>query len=358
MQVKAQRICQKGVTFYLVKFRLGDLVDGETKFKVDRIDVSEETGYQRPLDPKRVNSVKNYILEEEGLFPNSVQFNVRERMQFNEEENGWGTLHINGDLWLVDGQHRIEGLLAARNQDRTVLDFEIPAVILDGFSWHEEIKRFYKDNSTQVGVPIDVATRHLIKQERAQGIESIIGREEEVMALQVTDRLALHPDSPWYGRVQLSDQPKKGPGQVIAQKSLYRSLLPVMRLGELRGRYVSAKDDNAKDDVLEDISYLLKNYWHAIKEICPEAFQEPGRYLLQKTTGAYVMHLLFLPIFNRMSNDFSKDAFLELLQYTGMSSADWTRETAGQYQGMQGFKKYSLKFEQKLPPLPRIRPQR
>lgn len=305
-----------------------------------------------------MNSVVRYILREEGLFPNSVQFNVRERVQFNEEGDGWGTLHITGDLWLVDGQHRVEGLLAARNQDRAILDFEMPVVILDGLSWHDEIKRFYIDNSRQVGVPVDIATRHLIKQERAQGVESVIGREEEVMALQAADRLALDPDSPWYGRVQLSDQPKKGSGQVIAEKSLYRSLLPVMRLGELRGRYVSAKEDSAKDDVLEDISYLLKNYWLAVKEICPEAFQEPGRYLLQKTTGAYVMHLLFLPIFNRMTNDFSKDAFLELLRYTGMSSADWTGETAGQYQGMQGFKRYALKFEQKLPSLPRIRPQR
>ena len=61
-----------------------------------------------------------------GCFPTSILINVRGDLSFEEDEDfGWcslGELDIGEErLWLIDGQHRVEGLKRAIERN---VDFE------------------------------------------------------------------------------------------------------------------------------------------------------------------------------------------------------------------------------------------
>ena len=66
----------------------------------------------------------------------------------------------------------------------------------------------------------------------------------------------------------------------------------------------------------DEIAEFLRRYWAAISELCPEAFERPGDYVLQKTTGLFVLHGVF-PTVARMaakSGVITKETIKEVLE--------------------------------------------
>jgi DGQHR domain-containing protein len=113
----------------------------ESWAEIDVYDAGKNPGgYQRiPID-YRVRQVSRYAREHEGILPTAILLNIREGARFvpdETQETGirFGTLVIDqkAKLWVVDGQHRLNGLKDASERLRSsdpeaTLGYELPVV--------------------------------------------------------------------------------------------------------------------------------------------------------------------------------------------------------------------------------------
>src|SRR5947209_5122967 len=128
-------------------------------------------GYQRiPID-YRVRQVSRYAREHEGILPTAILINIREGAKFvphSGDDGGirFGTLTIDpkARLWVVDGQHRLNGLKDAAERLRSsdpdaTLGYELPVVFSVGLAQFEEMRLFDIVNSRAKSVPTDLAAQ-------------------------------------------------------------------------------------------------------------------------------------------------------------------------------------------------------
>src|SRR5437867_2604771 len=335
MQVPALKLVQNGVELYLTRLRINDI---SRLYKVDRFDIEGNAGgYQRSLDDSRARHVKRYIMEERpGTLPAAVVMNCRdaEGLEFKEGRNGVGKLKIRSPLWLVDGQHRIAGLEQAAMKDKAFGDYSIPVVILNRQNRESEMEHFFVINDRQKGVPVDLVLRFLV----SNNGHPLPTERDDALAIKVTDLIALDRGSCWFKRIQLTNEPRLRT-HTITERSFHRALLPAVRIPSLR----RSEPKRAAS--------VIANYWNALRDLIPESFADPRRYLIMRTVGAYTMNLVFPHVFDvcLRKDSFSQPNFLEVLLKTGIDSEDWTKEVAGSYAGMVGFHRLAEKYIQKLP---------
>ncbi|HEV2119959.1 MAG TPA: DGQHR domain-containing protein, partial [Candidatus Bathyarchaeia archaeon] len=291
----------------------------------------------RSLDDSRARQVRKYVQDERpGTLPAAVVMNCRkpDGLSFTETEGGAGRLRIKSKLWLVDGQHRIAGLELAAEKDEEMRGYSVPVVILNGQTRESEMEHFFVINDRQKGVAVDLVLRYLVSGERN-------GRprgRDDVLAIKVTDRLSLDRSSCWFRRIRLTNEPRLKT-HTITELSFHRSLLPAVRVPSIR-----------RSDP-KQATAVITNYWNAIRDLIPDSFADPRRYLIQRTVGAYTMNIVFPHIFDLClrKDSLSQPTFLEALLSTGIDSEDWTRQAAGAYAGAAGFSRLAEKYIQKLP---------
>lgn len=324
MKVKVVKIQQKDWDLYVGILPAGVLLH---KADIDTWSLSNPEGYQRPMVPARVRLAAQYLQREEGVFPTSVLLSVRSDAHFEAEgsfdgaEQGWLLLTDERPFWIVDGQHRIEGLRRAVEQGDTALEeFHVPVTILVGMDRYHEMRQFYIVNTRQKGVPPDVAERHLLAMREKGGLTPIEELEpqgkrkaQQARAVKVVDVLR-EQGGPWQDRVVVPGEPKPS-RYAVRQHTLVISLVEskVFDHPALKGL----------DD--KDIAGLLNTYWCALTELFPEAFANPAEYSLQRTAGIYSLHMIFPDVFERCREvkDYSKDRMKDILGQVGMSSAFW-----------------------------------
>jgi DGQHR domain-containing protein len=336
LSTPAFHVVQNGIDMYLAALTVSDL---SKIYDIDRFELNNNPeGYQRSLDEQRARQAKRYVQEERpGTLPTAIVLNCRqaEGLSFEAKDSGIGKLTIHNKLWLVDGQHRMAGLEMAAATDSDFETYTVPVVMISGQDRKSEMEHFYIINDRQKGVPVDLVLRFLVA--RAEGA-GLLGHEDAVLAIKVTDLIAQDSNSCWFKRILLTNELKLRT-HTITEKSFYRSLLPAMRVPMIR-----------RSDA-KDAAKVLSNYWNAIRDLIPEAFASPYKYLIQRTVGAYTMHLVFPYVFDHCvrQTQYSVEAFLEVLKETGINSDEWRKEVAGSYGGMQGFKKFAERYIQRIP---------
>jgi DGQHR domain-containing protein len=335
IEVPALKLVQHGVELYLTKLRISDI---SRIYQVDRFDIEENVGgYQRRLDDSRARQVRRYVQEEHpGTLPAAVVMNCRDRdgLVFRKTRDGVGNLRIKSKLWLVDGQHRIAGLELAATKDKAFGDYLVPVVILNGQTRDSEMEHFFVINDRQKGVPVDLVLRFLV----AKNGNSLPHDRDDALAIKVTDLMAMDRSSCWFKRIQLTNESRLRT-HTITERSFHRALLPAVRIPSL------------KRSEPRRAASVITNYWNALRDLIPESFADPRRYLIMRTVGAYTMNMVFPHVFDvcLRKDSFSQPNFLEVLMKTGIDSEDWTKEVAGSYAGMVGFQKLAEKYIQKLP---------
>lgn len=297
MKLSVLRFEQNGKAMYMTLMRAKDLVN-EDQVDVDRWKASDRQGYQRSATMSRCRAFGRFISKTKGISPPSVLLSVRGKVWFTPKEGNYGVLEIPNSqkLWIVDGQHRIEGFKTALEDNPSIADFEVAVVILpldpDEIDpklgpRYEEAKQFVIVNRTQKGVRADLAERFLVELARRERVDVIKDLPTQVTrgidwkpkAIRVTDILNERSDSPWYGRIRLPNEPRGT--TTVSQKSFSDSLKPIITHGSFKGY-----NDR-------EIAGMLARYWNAIKKFATEAFDDPGNHVILKTTGPYVLHELF-----------------------------------------------------------------
>ena len=153
-----------------------------------------------------------------------------------------------------------------------------------GASISEEIKQFYVVNSTAKSVRTDLAL-DLLKQ-RAETEPGVRGRAHR-------DRRDVEGPRPgpygtldnlpvWTGRIRFPNDPSAQ--TTLRSSGMVASLKPVLATPYFGGL------------ATEKQLSILDSYWRGLRKVLPEVWEAPTEYVLVKSTGVMVMHLLLVSV--------------------------------------------------------------
>lgn len=130
-------------------------------------------GYQRELQDARLSrgklGVAGYMLDQMGIFPTSVLVNVRQEeaqlgfqrtSEVDQVEIGELTVPDNVTWFIVDGQHRLEGLKIAMREQPELANYPV-IVTMTNEDIFDEMLLFYLVNSRAKSVATGLAYRIL-----------------------------------------------------------------------------------------------------------------------------------------------------------------------------------------------------
>jgi len=282
-EVLAIRMVQDDVTLYVASVPAHVIADLGivSEYDPDRDASDPEQGYQRAPSKQHASKIKNYLLDptQKRLLPSATLLSARRALEFTEVgEGGLGRLRLTRPLHIVDGQHRSLGLQMAADEDETVGEFRVPAVILESVDRHEEIRQFYTINKTAKGVRSDLADALL----KNLGALRDPAKQWLEIAIDVCNILGAMPEGPWKNRIKL---PNSSIG-IASQKSMTESLKQITN-SVLKG----------VDAVT--VAAAVNNFWAALRTHMPAAFEEPKHYVLQKTNGVFVWNEVATEYFRR-----------------------------------------------------------
>jgi len=278
MKIPGIQITQGKYEYWLCKVKLKDILG---KCMVDQQAPENANGYQRDVVLSRAKKFGKF-LHDGNFSPASILINIREEGKVTSKD---GYVHIPDDYdwWIVDGQHRFEGLKATcEDGDSALREIEIPIVLLNT-GWLTEAKQFLIINKLQKGVRTDLAERILLLLERKEGKEAVARQNLPIEswkteALNMIDVLTDTPSSSLYKMIKRPGEHGKMP---LKQVSVTDSLKPVIDV--YRGYLTSEKL----------VAKALMNMWGALKEMNPECFENFRDYHLLKTPGVFVMNRVF-----------------------------------------------------------------
>lgn len=330
MKLKAIPFTQHDKTMYVGKISAKDL---SGRAKVDVWRANNQKGYQRAPEPTRAKAFMRFIASD--ISPPAILANIRDKDAEKIIVNN-GTIEIPDDvtIWLMDGQHRFAGIEMLNEVSEKHHNLEFPIVIMVGESIYDEAKQFVLVNMSQKKVRTDLGERFLqraVKEEGRVNIQNKImlrGIEWIPTAIEVADYLIEDSQSVWFNKIKLPNEPKGM--TIVNQKSFTDSLKPVINPdGQLAGKQPPV------------ISSVLNNFWDAIRDVCPKAFVASEKYVIQKTTGVFVLHAILERILRKLGKDepYKKD-FVKLLEkMPSMTKHEkWFKDGEfGRLMGQKGF---------------------
>jgi DGQHR domain-containing protein len=214
----------------------------------------------------------------------------------------------------VDGNHRL--YLAGGTDEVEPINREVSFCLALNLSLDQEIKLFRDINNNQRRMD----TSHLDKIElRLSGEDQVKARNP---ALYIASRLAEDSDSPLSRFVYQGG--KRPSGAFIPLRTLHTGIEYMLS----RGAKLAAIGGVDAQVV------LIKNYFTALKEWVPEAWEQPKEYLLLRGAGLWGTCFLGAEVIDRVlgKKNFSSEDMLTVLN----SGRTWNWTRSGDFQGFSG----------------------
>ena len=153
---RASQVQQGNLRLFTTSLRVKDLRLPRF-YRIDKLDAAEDVGYQRVLDEKRAKRLADYLLDAHGaleaFLPTSLFLATDQDLPFDEARS---TLTIDtervGPFNVVDGQHRICGLVLAAEKNPGMDEFQVPVNIAVDLDEITQMCHFLIVNSTQKSV--------------------------------------------------------------------------------------------------------------------------------------------------------------------------------------------------------------
>jgi DGQHR domain-containing protein len=306
LRLRAIRFIQNGRVFYAA-VAPADAIIQRAKVDVWSADVPEDqAGYQRAPMASRLREMANFIQEPDAILPLGGLLNARTDregaygsvLEFEPDDggdgpiqSGWLTIPARAvPLYIVDMQHRLYGIERAIYEDgrEDLKEFPVVLTIADGLSKLEEMEQFEIINTTQKKVRTDLARRlmsmQLIDPDVALKLDQR-GKKWEARGAKVADWLN-HNSEIWRGRILPPNKSKREmPTALARETSFVTSLKPILQTPVFQ----------RMDD--DQVATLVDRYWHAVREIWPDAFARPDDHLIHRTSGIFSLHLLMPEVF-------------------------------------------------------------
>ena len=314
----AAKICQGNLILYATSLRVRDLRQVNF-YRIDTLDPNQGTGYQRILNETRANRLAEYLLSGhrtlECFLPTSILLATEQSLDFDLKTNTLTIDHREGAFNVVDGQHRIRGLVLAAAREPTLNDFEVPVNIAVNLNPISQMTHFLIVNTTQRAV--DKAIEQQIVARLTQmidfentpvlprWIQRQVDKGEDARALAIAQYLNDDPQSAWYGKIRMANEDDAAGEVTINQKSFVTSLKKTV--------LVPSNPIATDQWTVDKQQRVLGNYWRAIEELLVDADDE--RSVVFKTNGLHLFHSASSTIFTYLANlkDFRRDTIRKLL---------------------------------------------
>lgn len=274
------------------------IIEGEREIEV-------VSGIQRQISPKRVSEIRQYVNTMDACFPTGVILAIESKdAKFDSEKN---TLTIRCDdevAKIIDGQHRIEGLVGYQGAT-----FEINVTIFVNMEMEDQAIVFSTINLKQAPVGgslvydlYDYATTRS-PQKTCHYIARLLNSEKE---------------SPFHHRIMILGLATGRPNETLTQAAFIDPLLKLIcatpsdamadrdllkrkkplteipegavRTKKLIFRNMFIREEDAK------VAKVLWNYFTAISDRWPIAWSQKQRGLILNRTTGYRALMQFLPI--------------------------------------------------------------
>src|SRR5216684_134731 len=285
---------------------------------VDYYDEKNATGFQRfeTLTPRRGREIAEYIqrcAQQQipwRLF--EMTANIRSaKTKFTplDEDKRLGFLEVTakkGEPWLsmIDGGTRLVGIKKALAEGTLGGDDRFDLRTFVGLSVPQEIALFLLVNEKQKRVRTDLALRvvqrllddgHLSEEDQST-IGSVVPDPDQwrYEATRLSSLLNTDPESPWRCMIQM---PGEETVKTIKLQAMLTSLKPFLTNPEISSNLAEREKKGelvvGKEQVKRPIYLLkvLKNFWAAVRDVCPEAHSEPGTTVLWGSIGASACHI-------------------------------------------------------------------
>lgn len=261
------------------------------RFSVDIWDpknVIGRRGYQRKPDEQRVKKIAKYFEGKDAIMPVAGLVNIREKGKI-KYENGKLIIPDGIDIWVVDMQHRLKGLVEAKDQKLLKGEsFRFPIVITEGLIQAQEASQFYIINTKAKKMDVSLTRRLLIENDLVKDISDVKQWEIDAVTATIDLNNKIVDENVWYKVIRQPNE-EKLERHIATEKSFVSSLRQIFIAGKIKNSHNLAK--------------RLAKLWWAIRLNIPEAFHEPNKYLIQKTHGMYSINFFIAPIIMRKYKD-------------------------------------------------------
>lgn len=288
-------------------------------YTISKLDPDEAgPGYQRLLNEGRAKRLSEYLIdgtsEGDAFLPTSIFLATNKDIVFDSSTNSitFDVAQV-GPFNVVDGQHRIAGLVMAAEKDPKLLEFEVPVNIAVGLDDISQMCHFLIVNTTQKSVDRAIEQQIVARLTKMLNLEKMptipqwirrqVEKGEDARALNVANFLNSEPTSPWCGKIRMANDDSEG--AIINQKSFVNSIK----------KYVFSANNPLSNPVWDEKRPLiLSNYWKAVIEILVD-FESEAESVIYKTTGVDLFHIVSATVFTHLASqsNFTKEAVKSLL---------------------------------------------
>lgn len=331
LSIPSVRFKQNGVWIYLTSLKATDLVEFTkvAHFKNGLNPADQAQGYQREPVPAKAKAVAKYLHEGLKIMPTAIVLSSREgesNVGYNETRKEI-TLDSSKKLYIIDGQHRTEGFRVGIEKGWSELaDVEMPVVIVQGLDKIEEMRQFRDINGNQKRVATGLVNMILTQIEAVNGEGSIDEKDRwKVIASHVINRLNSDENSPWKGllimpnesrpkRSEIEENPELLNTKIVSATSFYAAIRPIYDYLKAHHEYLLGSTIKEEAEALYGV---LVEFWQAIKELCPDAFESPTEYVIQKTPGLFALNLVCKALLSQMHSgrrEWVKAEFVKMLE--------------------------------------------
>ena len=333
----AALVRQGSLKLYATSLTVSDL-QRPNFYTIKKLDPDEGgQGYQRLLNEGRAKRLADYLIdgqaEKDAFLPTSIFLATNKDIPFNSSNNTI-TFEVDeiGPFNVVDGQHRIAGLVLAAEKNPELLQFEIPVNIGVNLDDISQMCHFLIVNTTQQSVDKAIEQQIVARLTKMVGLEKMptiprwirrqVEKGEDARALLVANFLNSDPGSPWLGKIRMANE--EGDGATINQKSFINSL---------KKNIFSANNPLSNPVWDANRPMILSNYWKAVVELLVDG-DSPTPSVIYKTNGVELFHIVSATVFTHLATktDFKKDTIKALLkqgfgnlppEHIGMSHPEW-----------------------------------
>lgn len=302
-KAKYVKICVEGIDVYTFPMNVKDVI--EISYVAVRGRDSEEGAVQRVLNRKRIESIKQYVLDG-NLFVNTfiLNWNDEKKKPVFKVDGTVDLPIVNEGAQLIDGQHRLEGIKEAAKIDSTIYEKEVLVSMVMNLKTKEAAKIFININSEQKPVP-----KSLIYD--LYGITEDDKNYAIIRADDIARELNENVDSPYYNLVKYpGTQRNKGKIDLSTIVSTLKKYVDV------DGKFA---ENNIRDFGLQ--SQIIINYLSTIKYFWEEEslWVNSSQNVFFKSSGfVAAIEFFFEHIFPKcvQKKSFKKETMISLFDFS------------------------------------------
>ncbi|MCE2699511.1 MAG: DGQHR domain-containing protein [Nostocales cyanobacterium LE14-WE4] len=262
----------------------------------------EPGAVQRLLNPKRIESIKDFTLEG-GDYPGAIILNwVSVQNSLQKQDKKISFANVSRSAQIIDGQHRVAGLKSAINELKDIAKLEIPVAIYENLTTKECADIFLAINTEQKTVPPS-----LVFDLYGIASESVID-PAAVRARDIAIYLNETEDSPFHDQIKFPGAAKRKGG--IALSTAITSIKPLV---EEKGRF-----EQISIFELEIQKRIIMNFMIAIREKYEKNWDRKENVFLYASGFAGAMEFLHLKVIPYCSSksSFKIETIQDVLNFT------------------------------------------